>query len=242
MRIQALALALLTSAVAVQAHADYDYPEARLTVTRAFTLTAKNGAKLNLTPGQAPASLKVESYGMFGGAGSVTVKNAQGEVKIDLPKKTFSEGWKFMAPASDVGQQVGIRGADSKHLQTQPPREELIQCRIQPAEVQVLNPSSGQAMSHIYRDLNGQARQGDLVIRVCAQVVNGVTHAQQITGMQSCAPGTQKVVKQLRATTEVYKVEFLDPASGQVVGTLEAVAPRSRSASDDVIQILSACQ
>lgn len=237
MRAFILAAIALSASLSISEAKAYVYQKASIQSVKPIVLKDSNGSTTTLVSG--PASLEVESYGFFSGDGEIKITTAQGTVRVTIPRRTFKSGWEFFAPASETGQSVSIRGWSSKQVTHGEPREEVVSCNIAPYKMPVyFNDGSPVTYTRVDPVTNKKERV-HLHINLCAQIVNGKTLIKQVGPYDSCA-GHQRVVKQTTTTTEVFTIEFLNPADGKVVGRIDASAS-SGSTQDLTVSKLTAC-
>lgn len=230
---------LLSLVLAFTSHAHaYSYTQGTASLTKPVELRGDGGETITLTSG--PVSLDVNSYGTFRGDGSIVIANAMGRVTITIPRDTFKSGWVFFTPASRLSKEFGLSGHDSTRVDKEAPREDWTTCSVPASELAVLM-DDGRPYMVSNRDGSGKTTTTQLRIRVCAQQVNGRVDLQQVYGFNNSCEGRQQVVKQVERTQQVYTLEILDPASGQSVGQIEALAPEKVSTADRVVRALTPC-
>ena len=236
MRLQAIGFAFITSLLAVTQAQAYAYSSATVSANQAIQLKGNDGASIALVSGR--ASIDIESYGFFSGDGTLKITSAQGTIEMTIPRNTFESGWKFFSPANTIGQSVSLRGGSSQSVTTSPARQATVPCDIQPYELPIAF-NDGRPVTYDYVDqMSHQTKRAQLTVRLCAQTVEGKTIVKQVGQFQSCS-GMQTVSLQTQTTTEVFTIEFLNPSTSQLVGTIVANGESSQS---EIRNALTACQ
>jgi hypothetical protein len=213
---------VLVTMITCSAHA-FSYPNGTATLTKPVALQDSSGKMISIISG--PVSIDIQGKPLWG-ANTLTIKTAQGTAIVQLPKAVYSDAWSFLLPVSG-GLNVSIKGAASDRVEKESAREVIEQCSMDPISLPIVK-SDGQPLMIQRTDLQGNPLPDQqLVVNLCAQVVNGKTQIQQDNGIYGCS-GSQKVMRQVSTTTQVYTVDFIDPSTGQSVGRIEATAGISK--------------